>query len=490
MRRSTALRFVLLALSFLVPAQPVLQILPGIDRLHTYRIVELVILLLTAAVAFQKEPGPRLPRAIAVSFWLGLAGWAAATLGSQYPWQSLDTGALEFLLPFCVLYLFLCSAPDRDFLISAGALFVLGALVESVMQAWQIVSYYRDFAAANQLPEFLWLPTAANFTTYKIALPTVLPAGLLPFSYGNTDNYVSLWVLLVPLAAGATFFARRRWLAVAALFALLYFGLFTYSRSGVIVIFLSLAALLGINLIANRSASAVIIATLAGLIVIHIDHSNLDYYWRGVSGFANQASSESIGAPRLPEKDDAASKPEKNNVASKNDAASGPDRAGTLNQNKVEVEHSGPDPAGAPNQNELEFERSGPDRASALKLGLNIGLRHWLTGIGYGVYPIIETRFTAPHSMLLLRFAESGILGLISFLLLALYAPFRLMFLLARRSDMFEATCLLAVSAFMLKAIVFGASFAISSNIVWGYAVMMVLAASLVNDGARDDAAN
>jgi O-Antigen ligase len=481
MVQNTAQRFILLVLSFLVPAQPALQILPGIDRLHTYRIVEFVILLLTVAIAFQTRHRPRLPPAIVVCFWLGLAGWAAATAGSQYPWLSLDTGVLELLLPFCVLYLFLSGEPDRDFLISAGALFVLGALVESAMQAWQIVSYYRAFAAANHLPEFLFLPTAANFTTYKIALPIVLPGGLLPFSYGNTGNYISLWVLLVPLAAGATFFVRRRWLAVAALFALIYLGLFAYSRSGVIVIFLSLAVLLVVNFIANRSASAVIIAALAGLIVIHIDRSNLDYYWRGVSGFANQASSESTVAPRLPEKNDVASQ--------KHVAVSAPNRISAPNQNPIpnpaSASNQKPYAASPLNQNEVEFEKSGPDRARALKMGLSIGLSHWMTGIGYGVYPVIETRFTAPHSMLLLRFAESGILGLISFLLLALYAPFRLVFAVARRSDMFEATCLLAISAFMLEAIVFGASFSISSNIVWGYGIMMLLAASLIDDRAK-----
>jgi O-antigen ligase len=136
-------------------------------------------------------------------------------------------------------------------------------------------------------------------------------------------------------------------------------------------------------------------------------------------------------------------------------------------------------PAKAGNSLERDNGHSGKDRASAWTKGLNIGISHWATGIGYGVYPIIEPEFTAPHTMLLMRFAESGILGLISFLMLALYAPVRLAGMLwDRRADIFDVTCLVAVTAFMLKANIFGASFSISSNIVWGYGVMMLLAAS------------
>lgn len=416
-------RQILLLLSFFVPAQPILQI-GLISQFKTYRIAEVVILA-TAIAAVLLEKRPHVPQAIRISFWIGLAGWILATAFSEFPRQSLDTGALEFLVPFCVLYLFLIYAPDRRFMVTAGALFVLGALLVSISQAWSVISAYGQFLT----------PTAANFLLYKAALPSALPDGV-PFAYGNVDNYISLWVLLIPLAAGSLFFVRQRWIAAVALLALLYLGLFVYSRSGVMIVFLSLSVLVIFRFVSARATSVPIIAALAFLVMSHLNPSSLAYYSSAVSQF-----SEEIAAP----------------VATPESA--------------TQTVPTDPE------------ETSGQERADAWAVGLAIGFNRWLTGIGYGAYPIVEPKYTAPHTMVIQRFAEGGVLGLFSFLILALYAPIRLLILMYNRKlDIFEATSLVAVSAFMLKAVVFGASFSISSNIVWGFGVMMLLAASLIGE--------
>ena len=313
-------------------------------------------------------------------------------------------------------------------MLAACGLFVLGALLESIVQTWLIVAAYRDFAHARHTSEFLLFPDASHFLFYKSSIPTILPGGI-PLSYGNPDNYISLWVLLVSFTAGSLFFIRRWWIAAIAFFALLYFGLFVYSRSGLIVISISLILLLAFRYFSIKSTSGTIIAALMSLVLIHANPASVTYYSEGIVSFASTIET----------------------------------------------------PSKAPRSNILERDNghSGQDRAAAWAKGVSIGIGHWATGIGYGVYPIIEPEFTAPHAMLLMRFAESGILGLISFLMLALYAPVRLAGMLRdRRADIFNVTCLVAVTAFMLKANIFGASFSISSNIVWGYGVMMLLAAS------------
>jgi hypothetical protein len=434
-------RAALLLLSFIVPVQPLLQISQTVSQLKTYRLVEVALIAMTGLALIGDRRPHRVPSWIGISFWVGLVGWILATTFSEYPKQSLDTGVLEFLLPFCLLYLFLRYAPDRDFFLTAGGLFVLGALLESIMQTWFIVSAFRDFAHASNRPEFLLFPDASNFLFYKSSIPTVLPAGI-PFSYGNPDNYVSLWVLLVPFTAGSLFFIRRRWIAATALVALIYCGLFVYSRAGLILIFIGLTLLLAFRYFSTKSTSGTIIAALTALVLIHASRSSIAYYSEGVVSFASTIEAPPSAPP-------------------------------------VDRSSEAAPPARANNSLERDNGHSGKDRATAWAKGLNIGISRWITGVGYGVYSIIEPELTAPHTMLLMRLAESGIFGLVSFLMLALYAPVRLAGMLRdRRADIFKVTCLVAVSAFMLKAILFGASFSISSNIVWGYGVMMLLAAS------------
>ncbi|WP_398470606.1 O-antigen ligase family protein [Tardiphaga sp.] len=461
---------ILLGLSFIVPVQPLLQFGP-ITELKTYRVVELIILIMLIVAALTKQ-SPHIPKTIRVSFWIGLFGWALATAFSNYPLRSLDVGALEFFIPFCVLYLFLAYAPDRQFMVKAGALFVLGVLLVSAYQAFEIISAYGSF---------LVFPSAGNFLLYKAALPVLLPSGVR-HGYGNIDNYASLWALLIPLLAGSILFVRKRYVAGIALATLLYLGLFTYSRGALLSVMAALLTLLYFHLSVKRKISRSILSILALLGLIHMDSSILSYFASGVSTFSRevqieaqrkqpQDKSASTGAATTPTGDTDAQrlKTPSNDV----DIGSAPILSAPATQTT-------PLP-GAESASDLDVstvEQSGEDRAESWRTGLTIAKDHWLSGVGYGVYPIIEPKFTAPHTMLLMRFAESGVFGLLSFLILALYSPYRLV--QDRSLGMFEITCLVAISAFMVKAAIFGASFSVSSNIVWGFGCMMLMAASLI----------
>ncbi|NJO35897.1 MAG: hypothetical protein HC869_25255 [Rhodospirillales bacterium] len=105
-------------------------------------------------------------------------------------------------------------------------------------------------------------------------------------------------------------------------------------------------------------------------------------------------------------------------------------------------------------------------------------MRHWLTGIGFGVYSVVEQEHTAPHSMTLLRFSEGGILSLMSFILLCTYGFLRF-FQLRKTKDMLVAASLASLCAFFMKAAIFGGSFSINGQIVWGFGVALLLSIAI-----------
>lgn len=141
------------------------------------------------------------------------------------------------------------------------------------------------------------------------------------------------------------------------------------------------------------------------------------------------------------------------------------------------MERSEPKAAAPKNFGQAVADNSGFERAGAWRLGLEISRNNWLTGIGYAVYRLVEPRYTAPHSLLLKRWAESGILGAISIVLLAAYAPWRLARMFRHRQPgIFEIGCLVGVSCFFLQAFIFGADLSMMGLIVWGYGVGLLLA--------------
>lgn len=279
-------RLALAALSLIVPIQPLLQDLPIIGSLKTYRLVEVALLLMALTAVTTRRM--RAPRVVEVAFWLGIAGWILATIWSAYPLQSLDTGTLEFLVPFCVFYIFLAYGDDRQFLLTCAALFVSGVLAVSALQAWNIISALQIYSHFYSIePEYRFFPSAENFQFYKASVPTILRKGV-PASYGNVDNYASLWVFLIPLIGGSAILPTRRWLVGVLFLALLYFGLFVYSRGALIIVAISLVALLIYQATTARTMNSVIVAGLAIITLIHVSPSSLSYFSAGMTSFKSE----------------------------------------------------------------------------------------------------------------------------------------------------------------------------------------------------------
>jgi O-antigen ligase len=365
------------------------------------------------------------PPLIRWSFWIGLVGWLISTAWSPTRLHSFDAGVLEFLIFYIMLYLFAMHFRDQSSLIAALTIFVAGVLVISIYQTMTIISTVH---VTFKLPTF-----ASEFLRYKNAVPQYFREGI-PNTYGNIGNYMSLWTLLMPLSAGLLFVVRRWWIAAFAFAVLAYCGLVVYSRAALVAALTGIVALWGYRILSYRSPSLTFGFILAAFAIIHLDPNALNYSLRGGISLLTSAvgGSESQATKEI--------RP----VVTKKDA-------------------------------------SGEDRAQAWRHGISIGTEHWVTGIGYGRYQDVEPTLTSPHSMALSRFAESGILGLISFLMLVTSIPVRVAQIIARKeADMLQASCLAGVSAFMIKALLFGATFTISSDFVWAFGVALAIAATLM----------
>jgi hypothetical protein len=471
----------LLVIAFAVPIQTLLPF-------KTFRPVE-ALLLVAAALNIWKNRQTGLPIILLWAFWLGFAGFLLSTAFSNNPLLSLDTAILEFLIPFACLSLFLTE--DRKSLQRLVSVFLFGALLLGVAQTTSIL--------AMSPGKFHFPIFASEFLTFKMNVPLMVEAGKL--GYGNTDNYASLWVLLVPAVAGYFFLTRHKWVVALALLVIMYSGLLVYSRSGIVAILVGLLALLILRLIIWRRLSPEIVATFIAIVAIHVSPGSMDYFRTGATSLVQLAESkfrsqdatstqpESNQSDRAP----ATSSGEDKSASGGDKAASGGDKAASGGDKAA----SGADKAvpaadkavpaadkAAPGGDKAASagDESAKMRAEAWEKSFRLGNDHWLAGIGYGSYVAADPINTAPHSMLLLRYVEGGILSVLSFLLLAIYAPVQLMTMLFDRSraDIFSLVCYVAVSTFMLKAIVFGASFAISSNIVWGFGVALLIAGGII----------
>jgi hypothetical protein len=433
-------RYALLALSFLVPVGTLLP-------LHAFRLMEAAIFFGLLPITLVTRGLMIFPPLIRWSFWIGLAGWLVSTLWSPARGYSFDVGALEFLMFYALLYLFASHIRDRRSFLAALTAFVGGVLVLSIYQAISIIEVVH-------LP----LPrTASDFIEYKKSIPVYFKNGI-PNTYGNIDNYISIWTLLIPLLAGLLYAVRTWWIVVLALFIMSYCGLLVYSRVGLIAVMLGLVALVAFRAYAYRKSSFAVCSIMAVLILIHLDTKSLSYLFGGAASFASAVSDESRETARE-------GKPQ---VRSSNGVAS-------PQLYPSDAPSTSPQLSGS-------ADASAVGRATAWHYGLSIGMEHWATGIGYGRYQNSEPIFTAPHSMALNRVAEGGILSLISFLLLAAYAPIRFARMVRYKPSMLLAACLVGISTFMVKALPFGATFAVSSNFVWGLGLALVMAATLIPD--------
>lgn len=389
---------------------------------------DFLLLIGLAAWLYYRRKQVDLPAMLVWSFWLGLAGWLVATGFSEFPLLSIGNGLFEFLSFWIAIYVLLGVAPERQFPVHAAVLFCLGVGLVAIAQTtaiWSGIS--RD--AIFGIPIF-----AQDFLKVKMDLDLMIQAG--GNGYGNTDNFASLCTLVLPLLAGLAYVEKRGWMAWLAFALLAYAGLLVYSRASTATVFLALCGLWFFRLIACNSFSIGLIVALFGFVVIHAGHEMSGYYAGGVQSFSRMLLSEPRSADH--------------GFKESNDA-------------------------------------SGLARADAWRRGVSIARTHWLTGIGYGVYPIADPEYTAPHSMVLLRLVEGGLLSLLSFLLLILYVPIRLIQILKLQEQGLPIAALVSVASFLFKAAVFGGSFAINGQIAWGFGVALMLSMGLVSDIADRD---
>ena len=369
-----------------------------------------------------------LPSILMASFLTGLIGWITASMFSEHPSVSLGSGFFEFLSVWATLYIVLAIAPDRQFVTHATILFCLGAGLAALAQTiaiWPGIPTNTVFG----FPAF-----ADEFLRIKKNVQLMIKAG--GNGYGNTDNFASLWVLVVPLVAGLSYLTQRSWITWTGLLLFCYAGLLIYSRSSIGAVILGLGCLWLYRLIVYRSISLILLVLIAGFLLIHLDPEIIRYYSNGIRSLIQSFLPHPAGDGSWPE---------------------------WMRTQKDTI------------------DASGTARAEAWRRGFEIAIANWKTGIGFGVYPIADPEYTAPHSMALLRFAEGGVLSLLSFLLFCIYAPIRLIELRGSK-DILSAASLISISAFLLKAAVFGGSFSINGQIVWGFGVALLLSNSLITD--------
>jgi hypothetical protein len=445
-----AYRALLLVLCFYIPVQVLLPV-------STHRMVEALIFLIGGAT-FVRHGGLKLLMLVRWSFWLGAAGWLMSTTVSTNVLHSTDAGMLEFLAFYIVLYITIVHLHGtRDFALG-GILFALGAGLVAATQTASIVISVREHAAVLgiHLPFPLY---PASFVQYKDAVPQFLPAGV-PRSYGNIDNYASLFVLLMPWLVGLSFVSPWRWLAGGLFLLHAYAGLVVYSRGALCAVFTAILILWLFQFRVYRRLRPAMLVALFGLVVALLVPQFGARVGDGVITFADTLSERELGR-------DAVQSPERLR-----------DRTSSTEQNiagQEQVENR--EAKIGDGQDQRALDRSASDRARAWVKGLSIGIHSRFLGVGYGMYPTLDPELTAPHSLFILRFAEGGLLSLMSFVALVLYVSAELLRIFgARERDMLRAACLCAAFGFLIKSALFGANFSVSSNLVWAFGLALCLA--------------
>src|SRR5262245_16350113 len=275
----------MLLLAFIVPLENTFfmkafrkQFLDAYLGLEIFRPSILLLLTLTIWTAFIARKRVLLHPLIVASFVLGLTGWAIATIASEYPALSLANGFFEFFCPFMVLFLFATNTPDRDFIIHSLRLFLIGVVLVALAQTSAMV---RELCCGNALV----LPVFADeFLEIKKNMSLMVKAG--GNGYGNTDNLVSLLTLALPVTVGLYYVDRCRAVWATGAIALLYAGLLTYSRSGLLVIMIGFAAIVVYRLRAFRELSALPVIILVSLLAIHAPPASVEYLSKGITSFS------------------------------------------------------------------------------------------------------------------------------------------------------------------------------------------------------------
>jgi hypothetical protein len=411
-----------------------------------------IVLLIVVAIGAASVPRSnaafnRIPATLKFSFFLGFAAWAVSTSVSANPLLSLATGIFEFLIPFAMLYTFVGIAPDRAYMKHAASLFFISyALVSIALISATFVIPNAELAPVFGFPLF-----ANDFLTIK--RDGVFLKMIGGNAYENPDFFISLWVLAVPFLTVSYYQATRKLPVLLVLAVIFYAGLLQYSRAGLVVVVFALLLVIALRYFLLKQWSWLPALLLVFIAFVHIDRSANEYFVGGLSQLIGGLAGRPQTDPRM------LHPPQTDPLMLQGSAVEQQDIVQDLAEN----------------------DHSGTERARALSDAMTIGKQNFWTGIGYGIYPTIHP--VPPHSLLLYRLAEGGILGAISILALALYAPWRAVQSLRQRStDIFQYACLLGLSSFMLKALLFSSSFSLVGIVVWGFGFAMILAATVVGD--------
>jgi O-Antigen ligase len=446
----------LLLLSFVIPLQNTFWIkafrkvfLDSNLLLELLRPEVLLFIAVAIGAAFaprNKEAYARIPGILKLSFLLGFAGWIVSTAASANPLLAFSTGIFEFIIPFASLYVFVAVAPDRTFMRHAITLFIISYALVSLA----LISATLTISDAR--PSALGLPLfAIDFLNIKRAIRFIALVG--GNAYENPDFFISLWVMIIPFLVVFYYPSKRKRAVLLAIIIIFYAGFLQYSRAGIAVVAIACLFTIGLRLFLFRRWSWVPALLLLIVGLIFTDVSVDKYFNNGLSELIGGMFHERKTVDRGGDGNRSVREPNKQALQLGTGIAS-------------EVDQS-------------KGDTSGDERALAWNKSLTVAMQNWWTGIGYGNYPIYIDA-TPPHSLLLYRFAEGGILGLASILMLAFYAPWRIVVSLHQRDkDMFLYAVRLGLSCFMLKALPFSSSFSLVGIIVWGFGFAMMLASSI-----------
>jgi hypothetical protein len=374
----------------------------------------------------------------------GGASWLLSSAVSIGPAYASAAGFFEIAVPLMVVYIYSANAPDRAFLRHSLFLFCLGVTIVAASQ-----SSYILFAKCCAV-------TSLDFLAGKMAIGVMAAAG--GNGYGNTTNFVMLLVAVLPFVGASIYISDEYRLAKAAILIFLtYAGLLVYPRGGLILITIALISVFAFFSYKTKTLRWAIPITLTLIVLIHVPTGGAVYYLNGIrSFFLPQASLEA--------------------------------RQPTAKDNLLLDAYK---PTTKDNLQETFTENSGTSRAEAMQLGITIAKKNWLAGVGTSMYPRIDPEFTSPHSMLILRAAEGGILGLLSFLALMLFVPASVR--RWRELDNLAIAAAISVTCFFLYGSAFGATFSIVGLIPWGFCIALMLAslaqvnATGIHQGRNED---
>jgi hypothetical protein len=391
--------------------------------LEIFRPEILILIVATFWTAVFRRPD-RLSGLFVLAAATGGVSWLLSSAASIDPVYASAAGFFEIAVPLMVFYVYSSNAPDRAFLKHSVLLFCLGFTIIAASQ-----SSYILFTQCCAL-------TSEDFLTGKMDVDVMTAAG--GNGYGNTTNFVTLLVAVLPFVAASIYLSDKHRLAKAAILILLtYAGLLVYSRGGLMITTVGLTAVFAIFLYKTGTVRWAIPVALALIILVHVPTGGADYYLSGIdSFFLTDPSTFDELDPRPTAKD--------------------------IFRKRSDVLHK------------RFTERSGVSRAEAIRLGTIIAKENWLTGIGTSIYPRIDAAFTSPHSMLILRAAEGGILGLLFFLSLILFIPANVRSW--REMDNLATASAISLSCFFLYASVFGGTFSIVGLIPWGFCIALMFA--------------